>query len=187
MAPKEQKSKKAVREKEKKVIEDLTFGLKNKNKSSKVKQFIERAEKSGMINIFLFNIINIIKFIIFIIVKFSHGQADKEKAKELKKEVKLAKQLQEEELRILFNEGISGQFGKKKTKQSNVAEKLGIAEQSKEVAALLEQFSSDEDDDDDDPNAGVIYLDDDEPVAVEVFREKTIEGNYNFLLIQYLY
>ena len=48
MAPKEQKSKKAVREKEKKVIEDLTFGLKNKNKSSKVKQFIERAEKSGM-------------------------------------------------------------------------------------------------------------------------------------------
>lgn len=130
---------------------------------------------------------NSIKFIIFIIVKFSHGQADKEKAKELKKEVKLAKQLQEEELRILFNEGISGQFGKKKTKQSNVAEKLGIAEQSKEVAALLEQFSSDEDDDDDDdPNAGVIYLDDDEPVAVEVFREKTIEGNYNFLLIQYL-
>lgn len=41
---------------------------------------------------------------------------------------------------------------------------------------MLEQFSSDEDDDDDDPNAGVIYLDDDEPVAVEVFREKTIEG-----------
>jgi hypothetical protein len=48
MAPKEQKSKKAVKEKEKRVIEDLTFGLKNKNKSSKVKQFIERAEKSGI-------------------------------------------------------------------------------------------------------------------------------------------
>ena len=137
-----------------KVIEDLTFGLKNKNKSSKVKQFIERAEKS---------------------IKYSHGQADKEKAKEVKKEAKLAKQLQDEELRILFNEGISGQFGKKKNKSSNVAEKLGIAEQSKEVAALLEQFSSDSESDDDDPNDGVIYLDDDEPVAVEVFREKTIE------------
>lgn len=47
MAPKQEKSKKAVKEKEKRVIEDLTFGLKNKNKSSKVKQFIERAEKSG--------------------------------------------------------------------------------------------------------------------------------------------
>jgi hypothetical protein len=45
----------------------------------------------------------------------------------------------------------------------------------KEVAALLEQFSSDSESDDDDPNDGVIYLDDDEPVAVEVFREKTIE------------
>jgi PAS domain S-box-containing protein len=72
-----------------------------------------------------------------------------------------AKQLQDEELRILFNEGISGQFGKKKNKTSNVAEKLGIAEQSKEVAALLEQFSSDSESDDDDPNDGVIYLDDD--------------------------
>ena len=57
MAPKEQKSKKAVKEKEKRVIEDLTFGLKNKNKSSKVKQFIERAEKSGMINICLILIV----------------------------------------------------------------------------------------------------------------------------------
>ena len=131
----------------------MTFGLKNKNKSSKVKQFIERAEKS---------------------IKYSHGQADKEKAKEAKKEAKLAKQLQEEELRILFNEGISGQFGKKKNKSSNIAEKLGIAEQSKEVAALLEQFSSDSESDDD-ANDGVIYLEDDEPVAVEVFREKTIE------------
>lgn len=38
-------SKKAVREKEKKTIEDSTFGLKNKNKSKKVQQFINRVEK----------------------------------------------------------------------------------------------------------------------------------------------
>lgn len=57
MAPKEQKSKKAVKEKEKRVIEDLTFGLKNKNKSSKVKQFIERAEKSGIYIIIIITIV----------------------------------------------------------------------------------------------------------------------------------
>lgn len=46
---KEQKkviSKKAKKEKEKKVIEESTFGLKNKNKSKKVQQFISRVEKS---------------------------------------------------------------------------------------------------------------------------------------------
>lgn len=44
---KEQKpSKKAVREKKANILEDATFGLKNKNKSSKVKQFIERVEKT---------------------------------------------------------------------------------------------------------------------------------------------
>ena len=45
MAPKEQKpSKKAQKAKQERVIEDLTFGLKNKNKSKKVQQFIQRAE-----------------------------------------------------------------------------------------------------------------------------------------------
>ena len=39
-------SKKAVKEKKAKVIEDATFGLKNKNKSKKVQQYIERVEKS---------------------------------------------------------------------------------------------------------------------------------------------
>ena len=38
-------SKKAVRAKKEQKIEDLTFGIKNKNKSSKVKLFIDRAEK----------------------------------------------------------------------------------------------------------------------------------------------
>ena len=47
MAPKEQKqSKKAKQAKQERVIDDLTFGLKNKNKSKKVQQFIERAEKN---------------------------------------------------------------------------------------------------------------------------------------------
>jgi hypothetical protein len=47
MASKEQKpSKKAVREKKDRAIEDATFGLKNKNKSKKVQQFINRVEKS---------------------------------------------------------------------------------------------------------------------------------------------
>jgi hypothetical protein len=47
MASKENKpSKKAAKEKQKKAIEDVTFGLKNKNKSKKVQQFINRVEKS---------------------------------------------------------------------------------------------------------------------------------------------
>lgn len=38
-------SKKSVRAKKEQKIDDLTFGIKNKNKSSKVKLFIDRAEK----------------------------------------------------------------------------------------------------------------------------------------------
>ena len=36
--------------KQDRVIEDSTFGLKNKNKSKKVQQFIERVEKTGNIS-----------------------------------------------------------------------------------------------------------------------------------------
>ena len=39
-------SKKAVRDKAAKVIDENTFGLKNKNKSKKVQQFIERTVKT---------------------------------------------------------------------------------------------------------------------------------------------
>lgn len=47
MSSKDQKpSKKAVKAKKEKIVEDLTFGLKNKNKSKKVQQYIDRAEKS---------------------------------------------------------------------------------------------------------------------------------------------
>lgn len=46
MSGKQQVSKKAQKEKQAKAIEDKTFGLKNKNKSKKVQQFINRVEKS---------------------------------------------------------------------------------------------------------------------------------------------
>lgn len=49
MGPKAQQqkpSKKAQKEKLEKKLEESTFGMKNKNKSSKVKQFIDRATKS---------------------------------------------------------------------------------------------------------------------------------------------
>ena len=48
MPPKQEQkpSKKAVREKKARAREDMTFGMKNKNKSAKVKLFIERAEKA---------------------------------------------------------------------------------------------------------------------------------------------
>jgi hypothetical protein len=154
MAPKQEVSKKAKKEKAARTVEDATFGLKNKNKSAKVKTFIDRVEKG---------------------VKQSTGFFDAEAAKEAKKAAKLAKQLQEEELRILFNEGIMNQFGKKKSATAARAAELGIAEQSKEVAELLEEFSSDSDTDvrDNDKRQTIYLSDDDEPV--EIFREKTIE------------
>lgn len=43
---KDKPSKKAQQQKKEKLIEDATFGLKNKNKSKKVQQFITRVEKS---------------------------------------------------------------------------------------------------------------------------------------------
>lgn len=45
MSSKDKPSKKAIREKKEKIVEDATFGLKNKNKSKKVQQFIQRVEK----------------------------------------------------------------------------------------------------------------------------------------------
>lgn len=65
-------------------LEERTFGMKNKNKSSKVQSFIEKATKS---------------------VKNSALYADGEKAKKAKKDLAAAKQLEEENLRVLFNDG----------------------------------------------------------------------------------
>lgn len=46
MAPKQKegKSKKAIREKSAQIVSDNTFGLKNKNKSSKVQKFVKQVE-----------------------------------------------------------------------------------------------------------------------------------------------
>mmetsp|Transcript_17194 Transcript_17194/g.37563 ORF Transcript_17194/g.37563 Transcript_17194/m.37563 type:complete len:380 (+) Transcript_17194:243-1382(+) len=155
MPPKEQTpSKKAVKAKKEKMIDESTFGLKNKNKSAKVQQFVNRVQKS---------------------VKNQSGGADSDKAKEMKKQ---AKHLQEEELRLLLNAGISGQFGKKKSALAAQAASLGVGEASDEVAQLLEDMSSDEDDDEyamGGGGGGTAYVEVDEPVAVQVFREKTIE------------
>lgn len=93
----------------------------------------------------------------------------------MKKENKLAQQLQEEELRILFNEGIANQFGKKKSTAASKASALGLSEQSKEIAAFMEGISSDDSDDESDNDDGPIYIDTDEPAATVIFREKTIE------------
>ena len=49
----------------------------------------------------------------------------------------MVKQLQEEELRLLFNEGISGQYGKKKSKAQSTADQLGLTESNK-VNYLIE-------------------------------------------------
>lgn len=147
-------TKKQQKKKEEKLIEDRTFGLKNKNKSKKVQEFINTVEKT---------------------VKHSSNKAFTAN-KEAKTAQKVAKQLQEEELRVLFNEGLSSEFGKKKSKGSAVAKALGVAEQTAELKEILDEFSSDSEDElDVDPDSGVIIIEDDEPVAVEIFREKTIE------------
>lgn len=154
MPPKEQKpSKKAVIAKKERVIEDSTFGLKNKNKSKKVQDFVKRVETT---------------------VKNSNGGADAAKAKDAKKEQQIAKELQEEEMRILFNEGISNQFGKKKSTAKSTAEQMGISEASKEVAKILDGFSSDSDSDEEDLQFNEIFVEE-ENTVIEVFREKTIE------------
>ena len=150
-------SKKAAKEKQKKAIEDATFGLKNKNKSKKVQQFINRVEKS---------------------VKHSNGGIEAAKSKELKKEAKIAKQLQEEEMRQLFNEAIGNQFGVKKSKAQSNAAMLGLNTAKKEVTDFLDALSSDssdEDDDDEDLDVGPDDSHVEEPTSVEIFREKTIE------------
>jgi len=99
--------------------------------------------------------------------------------KEAKKNEKIAKQLAEEELRTLFNEGITGQFGKKKSKASADAKAMGIAEANQEVLQLIEDISSDDDDSIDDNIPGLSSINDNQitdiSTTVEVFKEKTIE------------
>jgi hypothetical protein len=98
------------------------------------------------------------------------------KAKETKNNVELAKKLKEEELRLLFNDGITNQFGKKKSKAAEEAKAIGISEQIIDIDNLDLGDSSESDDDSEDYQAQDSGVQG-EPVfeAVEVFREKTIE------------
>lgn len=95
------------------------------------------------------------------------------KSKEDKKNIQLAKKLKEEELRVLFNEGLTSEFGKKKSKLAEDAKALGLTEAIIDIDELsLGSSSEDEEDSDED---GPTYVEDDTPDAVEVFREKTLE------------
>ena len=95
----------------------------------------------------------------------------------MKKENKLAKQLQEEELRLLFNEGITNQFGKKKSQSQSAAAALGLTDVNRDVEQFLEGMSSDSSDNesDDGHRRGPTFITIDEEAPTEVFREKTIE------------
>lgn len=91
-----------------------------------------------------------------------------------KKDAQLAKKLKEEELRLLFNDGISNQFGKKKSTAAETAKSMGVTEQLVDVDQL---FSDSEDSDEDSIIDDMLPQFDDtiDDGAVEVFREKTIE------------
>ena len=153
MPPKKEKpSKKNQLKKQEKSIEDRTFGLKNKNKSSKVQKFINQVEVG---------------------VKNQSGPS---KAKDDKLRAKAEKQKQEEEMRILLNEGVSNQFGKKKSAAKEQAKAMGLTE-----SVVTIEFSDSEDEEEEEEVAPQRqnYDDEDEHThevtAIEVHHEKTLE------------
>ena len=79
MPPKQPLSKKQKEAKQKQALEDQTFGLKNKNKSAKVQQFVKQVQLSA---------------------KNNSVDKNAEKLKAQKADKKLAKQLEEEEMRL---------------------------------------------------------------------------------------
>ena len=88
--------------------------------------------------------------------------------KAAKNEMKLAKQLQDEEMRLLFNEGISGQFGKSKKANAERAVQLGVSQVDSELQQIIdEKFLSDSDTDTDSEDDNPTYIVDDEPKSVE--------------------
>ena len=94
--------------------------------------------------------------------------------------LKQAKLLQEEELRLLFNDAISGQFGKSKAQKAADSKNLGIDVQKKEVQDILDNISTDSESESDDEeySKNMVFTNTEEETeveAVEVFREKTIE------------
>eukprot|EP00605_Chrysophyceae_sp_TOSAG23-4_P000273 GSChrysophyteH1.ASY1.ANO1.315.1 assembled CDS len=151
MAPKQPKSKKAIREKSAQALSDATFGLKNKNKSAKVQQFVNQVK---------------------VAVKHSDGSAAREGQNMLKKANKLQKAAEQAELNRLLGEGLTGQTNKKMSDLEAKAAALGLTEMSAE-------FSSDSSSEEEvKEKRKTIYLDSDDSDADEgtrVYREKTIE------------
>lgn len=86
MPPKQKPSKKAAAKKQQQIIEDKTFGLKNKNKSKSVQKYVATVQKN---------------------VKGTEQQRAAEAAKTKKMAAKEAKKAQEAELAALFNEALT--------------------------------------------------------------------------------
>eukprot|EP00606_Chrysophyceae_sp_TOSAG23-5_P000869 GSChrysophyteH2.ASY1.ANO1.1423.1 assembled CDS len=147
MAPKQPKSKKAIREKSAQALSDATFGLKNKNKSAKVQQFVNQVK---------------------VAVKHSDGSAAREGQNMLKKANKLQKAAEQAELNRLLGEGLTGQTNKKMSDLEAKAAALGLTEMSAEVEEMYEVKEKRKtiylDSDDSDADEGT-----------RVYREKTIE------------
>lgn len=75
-------SKKAKQAREKQIIEDSTFGLKNKNKSKKVQQFVTRVEKAAKQSTGSYDKVNdFFYFFSFSIPTFTLFRKSKEKLK----------------------------------------------------------------------------------------------------------
>jgi hypothetical protein len=159
MAPKEQKSKKAIREQSAKRMDDATFGLKNKNKSSKVQKFVKQVE---------------------VAVKHSDGSTARAQNAELKKAQKLARAAEMEELNALLGVGLVGNVtGKKRTEMDAKAASLGLTSMPEDLAELLAELSSDSSEEEEvREKRQTIYMDSDsdsDREGVTMHREKTIE------------
>lgn len=128
---KQQQGKKAAAKKQNQLIEDKTFGLKNKNKSKNVQKYITTVEKS---------------------VKCTEAQRTADAAKNKKVAAKEAKKAQEAELAALFNEALTagakkgGVAGKGKeeavaveTKVKVVQETIFIEEGDKTLEDVIEE------------------------------------------------
>ena len=91
-------SKKTVQKKKQQAIEDKTFGLKNKNKSKKIQQFVQSVQKNVM----------------------NSGDPTQRKAEEARKkareEAKLRKKLLKDEQDALFGEALLAVQKKSKVK-----------------------------------------------------------------------
>lgn len=170
MAPKEQKSKKAIKEKQNRAIEDATFGLKNKNKSKKVQGFVDNVNRG---------------------VKNSTLGKEQLRAKEAKEKQRLLKKEEEAQERLAAARG-EGAFveddkpSRPEETKEEMAARLGVdlevltdelMEAIREME-LSDDDSSDEEEEQEDTEILVELEEEDETNEVggdEVFYERTIE------------